>query len=71
VVATGYTHLFGGVTSVNSGAIPPGAPGDIDIITCRDLRTKEVRRFRSNPAPFEDYEAFIRTGNWDYDSDRR
>jgi hypothetical protein len=55
---------------VNSGPIPPGAPGDIDLITCRDLTTNEVQKFRSNPAPFEDYdEAFTRTPTWDYYSD--
>ncbi len=69
MVATGYKHLFGGVTSVSSGPIPAGAPGDIDLITCRDLTTKEVQRFRSNPAPYEYYDAFGRTPYWDYYAD--
>jgi hypothetical protein len=45
--------MFGGVSSVSSGPIPPGTPGEVDIITCIDLTSKEKQQFRSDPVPWD------------------
>ena len=65
VAETGYKHIFGGISSVRSGPIPPGTPGEVDIITCTDIASGENQRFRSDPVPW-DGEAFGITPDEDY-----